>query len=97
MPIDPPSDVIVGLVEASIGGALGRILHYTITGRWPSRGVAILYELPAALALGIVGLGVAEYLHLDGWAAVAVIIVTGFGGVKIINLVIERATGAKKP
>lgn len=96
MAVEPPGDILAGLIEATIGGTLGRLLHYILTGRTPPRWVAALWEMPACVALGFIGLGVADYLGVHGWPAFAIIIVSGFGGVKVLNVIIEIAAKGKK-
>lgn len=91
-------DLTRGLVEASAFGALGRAVYYALGGPKPSRLTMWLWELPAAIGLGVMANGLAVYLGLSDWPRVALICFCAAAGVKAVDAAIERFLGgARRP
>lgn len=82
-----------GLAHASLMGALGRMVYYALGGKAPSRAVLWLWEIPAAVGLGVMAKGLAVYLGLDPWPEAALIAFVAASGVKALDSAIERIFG----
>ena len=75
-------------------GLLGRALRLARADRRPL-GWSLLWELPVAIGMGIVGKGLADYAGLDGFPEYAVTISIAYVGPRVIDLAIgeiERRT-----
>lgn len=70
-------------------GLLGRALHLARTDRRPF-GWSLLWELPTAIGMGIIGKGVADYFGLDGFPEYAVTISIAYIGPRVIDLAITE-------
>ncbi|CAB4141965.1 LydA-like holin [uncultured Caudovirales phage] len=70
-------------------GLLGRALHLARTDRRPL-GWSLLWELPVAIGMGIVGKGIADYFGLDGFPEYAVTISIAYVGPRVIDLAISE-------
>lgn len=81
------------VIEAVAGGGLGRALYYALGAEKPGTLTLWLWQIPAAAGMGLIGLGIAEYLHLEFWPEVALIVFVGAAGVKFIDALITRVTG----
>lgn len=68
-------------------GLLGRALHLARADRRPL-GWSLLWEVPTAIGMGIVGKGLADYLGLDGFTEYAVTISVAYVGPRVIDLAI---------
>ena len=79
-------------------GLLGRMLHLARVDRRPL-GWSLLWELPVAIGMGIVGKGLADYFNLDGFTEYAVTISVAYVGPRVIDLAIceveRRAKGGR--
>lgn len=97
MPADPPHDVLLGLAEAAGFGALGRAVFYALGGRRPGRLALWLWEIPAAVGLGVMGMALAEHYGLSWWQSGALTAFIAASGVELKNAVIDRIfSGGKK-
>lgn len=92
-------ELMRGLAEATAFGALGRAVYYALGGQRPSRATMWLWELPAAIGLGVMAEGLAVYLELPMWPRVALICFCAAAGVKAMDAFIDRifGPGGKKP
>lgn len=70
-------------------GLLGRALHLARTDRRPL-GWSLLWELPTAIGMGIIGKGVADYFGLNGFPEYAVTISIAYVGPRVIDLAITE-------
>lgn len=68
-------------------GLLGRALHLARADRRPL-GWSLLWEVPTAIGMGIVGKGLADYLGLNGFTEYAVTISVAYVGPRVIDLAI---------
>jgi len=68
-------------------GLLGRALHLARADRRPL-GWSLLWEVPTAIGMGIVGKGLADYLGLDGFPEYAVTISIAYIGPRVIDVAI---------
>ena len=78
-----------GCSGAGALGLLGRALHLARTDRRPL-GWSLLWELPVAIGMGIVGKGIADYFGLDGFPEYAVTISIAYVGPRVIDLAISE-------
>jgi hypothetical protein len=81
-------DLAGGGLLAGALGVLGRLLAMA-QGPRPALGWSLLWELPAAIGLGIIGKGLADWLHLDGFPEYAVTIAVSYTGPRAIDMLIE--------
>jgi hypothetical protein len=91
MPID---DLGVGELArqgatAGLMGLLGRLIALASSARRPN-GWALLWEIPMAIGLGVVGKGVADGLHLEGFPHYAVVIAVAYSGPRYLDLILAR-------
>jgi len=86
-----PSDWDLAANAAGAGalGLLGRLLAYAHADRRPI-GWSLLWELPVAMAMGIVGKGVADLAGLDGFPEYAVTIAVAYVGPRFVDLLVAR-------
>jgi hypothetical protein len=84
-------------IGAGLLGLLGRILALAHNSGRPT-GWSLLWEVPIAIGMGIIGKGVAEYLEVRGFQHYAVVIAVAYTGPRIIDLALARyaATKTKK-
>lgn len=78
-------------VWAGTLSVLARVAEYLST-RPPSLR-PVLYELAAAAVLGIVALGIATYYGLPREAEVALILVAGYAGPKLVQPILDKING----
>lgn len=76
-------------------GLLGRLLALAHNAGRPM-GWSLLWEVPIAIGMGIVGKGVAEYLAVDGFQHYAVVIAVAYTGPRVIDLLLARYAANSK-
>lgn len=68
---------------------IGRLLALARASRRPS-GWSLLWEIPIACGMGVVGKGVAEALGVDGFQHYAVVIAIAYAGPRMIDILLAR-------
>ena len=91
MPIDDLGvrDLAVQGAAAGGMGLLGRLLALATSARRPS-GWNLLWEIPLAIGMGVMGKGIADHFGLTGFPNFAVIIAVSYSGPRIIDIVLTR-------
>ena len=100
-------DTLYEVLQNLIGGAAttvmaalaGRMMYHTSEVKKNNRkffGKELLWELPVAFGMGLVGEGVAAYLQLDDTAGVALIVALAYLGPRGIEVLLERKFAGKK-
>jgi len=74
-------------IVAGGAGIIGRLLYWAHSDRHPI-GWSLLWELPTALGLGWVGLGIGEWLGFGQNATIGVAIVVSYVGPRIIDILL---------
>ncbi len=77
-------------IWAALGGLFGRLLFFARAGRrrWSW---SLLWEIPIAIVMGILGMAVAEYLRLTGNVAFGAIIAVSYVGPRVIDSLLDLA------
>lgn len=83
-----------GLV-ASLLGVLGRLVSLAHSTRRP-RGWALLWEVPVAVGMGLIGKSVAESFHLTDVVSYGIIIAISYLGPHAIDMAVEYYTQKQK-
>lgn len=87
------SDDIGNLAASAAGagalGLLGRALHLARTDRRPL-GWSLLWEIPVAIGMGILGKGLADYIGLGGFPNYALTIAVAYIGPRFIDLALAK-------
>jgi hypothetical protein len=96
MPIDDLGvrDLATHGAIAGAMGILGRLLALATSARRPS-GWNLLWEVPLAIAMGVIGKGIADYFALTGFPNFAVIIAVSYSGPRIIDIMLSRYNEGK--
>ena len=96
MPIDDLGvrDLAVHGAAAGGMGALGRLLALATSNRRPS-GWNLLWEIPLAIGMGVLGKGVADHFAFTGFTNFAIIIAVSYTGPRLIDIVLERYSQGK--
>lgn len=99
--IPPPwrEFLLSGLV-AVLCGCLGRLMFHARqvqAGRRHFLSWALLWELPVAIATGVIGKGVAEYLGLNGWQDTAAIVTIAYLGPGFVEAVVWKVVDRVVP
>lgn len=91
MPIDDLGfrDLAVQGAVAGGMGFVGRLLALATSARRPS-GWNLLWEIPLAIGMGVMGKGVADYFTLTGFPNFAVIIAVSYSGPRVIDIILSR-------
>lgn len=91
MPIDDLGvrDLAVQGAAAGGMGLIGRLLALATSARRPS-GWNLLWEVPLAIGMGVMGKGIADHLGLTGFPNFAVIIAVSYSGPRIIDIMLTR-------
>lgn len=97
MPGEPNVDLVRGIAEAAGFGALGRAVYHALNGNRPSSVTLWLWEIPAAVGLGVMAQGLGVYLELSTWPRSALIAFVAAAGVKAIDAAIDRVFGEGRP
>lgn len=79
----------ISILLAALTGVLGRVMFMTQSGRNPFS-VALLWELPTAVAMGWIGAGIGEYAGLNGFALFALPIVVSYVGPGLISFLVKK-------
>ncbi len=69
-------------------GLIGRLMYLSEERRQPIS-LSLLWELPTAIAMGLIGRGVGEYLRLDGFLLFTMSIVAGYMGPRVISWAVQ--------
>jgi hypothetical protein len=82
----------MGMRELAVQGAaagglgmLGRLLALARASARPT-GWSLLWEVPIACGMGIIGKGVAEYLEVGGFQHYAVVIAVAYTGPRLLDI-----------
>lgn len=89
------SDLAASSLGAGFLGLVGRALSYARAGRPPLRW-GLLFELPLAYGMGLIGHGVADYLGVQQATGVAIIVVVSYLGPPAIDMIVARFTAGRK-
>ena len=85
----PPDADMLGAISAALLGLLGRLMSMSQERRSPFS-VSLLWELPAAIGLGVIGRGVGEYVGLSGFPLMSCSIALAYLGPRFISFAIGR-------
>jgi hypothetical protein len=91
-------DVAASAAGAGALGLLGRALHWVRRDSRPI-GWSLLWEVPVAIGMGIIGKGIGDYFGLNDFPEYAVTIGTAYIGPRLIDWCLEIAEQriGKKP
>ncbi len=105
MPMDDLglSDIAAKSLGAGLLGMIGRAVHIAARTDRPAGikalFIAILWEIPIGLGMGVVGWGLADYLELKAFPHYAMVVSVAIAGPKLIAMVldvaVERLRGLK--
>lgn len=70
-------------------GMLGRLLALARASSRPT-GWSLLWEIPIACGMGVVGKGLAEAVGVDGFQHYAVVIAVAYAGPRMIDIILVR-------
>lgn len=77
-------------------GLIGRLVALSVAAKRPT-GWSLLWELPLAMGMGIVGKGVAEALDTSGFVHYAVVIAVSYTGPRLIDILTQRYLDKTQP
>jgi hypothetical protein len=86
---DDLSSIASSAATAGALGALGRVLHFVRNDRRPV-GWSLVWEVPAAIGMGIVGKGVAQFFGFTGFVEYSTIIVVAYIGPRFIDQLVTH-------
>ena len=86
---DDLSSIASNAAAAGALGALGRVLHFVRKDRRPV-GWSLLWEIPVAIGMGIVGKGVAQFCGFTGFVEYSTIIVVAYVGPRFIDQLVAH-------
>lgn len=75
-------------------GMLGRMLALATSAKRPI-GLSLLWEIPLAIGMGVVGKGIADAFGLTGFSNFAVIIAVSYTGPRLIDIALARYAEGK--
>ncbi len=75
-------------------GMLGRMIALASATRKPT-GISLLWEVPLAIGLGVVGKGLADWLGLTGFPNYAMTIAVSYIGPRAIDIALDRYAAGK--
>ena len=75
-------------------GMLGRMLALAASAKRPI-GLSLLWEIPLAIGMGVVGKGIADAFGLTGFSNFAVIIAVSYTGPRLIDIALARYAEGK--
>jgi hypothetical protein len=83
MQVDPNASI-----WAAVGGFFGRLLFFARADnrRWSW---ALVWEIPIAIVMGMLGMAIADYLNLKGNVAFGVIIGVSYVGPRVIDSILD--------
>jgi hypothetical protein len=76
-------------------GATGRLLALAAATRRP-RGLVLLWEIPLAIGMGVVGKGIADMIGLQNFPNFAMVIGIAYTGPRVIDILLERYQAKKE-
>lgn len=92
--IPPPiAEAVAGGGLAVMWSAVGRMMYHARQAQQGRRHLfdkRLLWELPVAIGMGIIGQGVAQHFNLQGWVSTAVIVTLGYMGPGFAEAVVWR-------
>ena len=93
----PEFDVFIAALSSALG-LIGRLMYLSQEQRSPFT-LALLWELPIAIGMGLIGRGIGEYVGLGVWpfALFSASVVCGYIGPRLISWAVTRwlSTGGK--
>lgn len=97
MPIDDLGwrDIASQGVFAGALGAIGRFLALAAATRRP-RGIVLLWEVPLAVGMGVVGKGIADIAGLQNFPNFATVIAISYIGPRVIDILLEKYQAKKE-
>ncbi len=75
-------------------GMLGRMLALAASTKRPI-GLCLLWEIPMAIGMGVVGKGIADAFGLTGFSNFAAIIAVSYTGPRLIDIALARYAEGK--
>lgn len=75
-------------------GVLGRLVALASATRRPA-GLSLLWEVPLAIGLGVVGKGLADWLGLTGFPSYACTIAVAYVGPRALDIALDRYAAGK--
>jgi len=106
--MDTPPDGLIQALHQAVGGAAtaliaalaGRAMHHANEVRARRRPVLsadLLWEVPLAVGMALIGDGVGSYLHLSRDVTVGLIAVLSYLGPRGAGALLERWAASRKP
>lgn len=100
-PLPPPwREFLLSAFVAVLCGIIGRLMFHARQvqmGRRAFLSWSLLWELPVAIATGVIGAGVAEYLALAGWQNTACIVTVAYLGPGFVEAVVWKVVDRVVP
>lgn len=96
---DALHNLIGGAATTVIAALAGRMMYHTSEVKKSKRkffGKELLWELPVAFGMGLIGDGVASYFELTESTTMGLIVVLGYLGPRGIEMVFEKRFGGAK-
>lgn len=95
--VPPPSDFdwYAGALSCALG-LIGRLMFLAQERRSPFT-LSLLWELPIAIGMGLLGRGIGDYIGLTGFPLFSSSIVFGFLGPGVISWAIARYAASISP
>lgn len=90
------NEEVVKAAGAGALGLLGRLIAMSRMDRRPF-GWSLLWEIPTAVGMGIIGSGLADYLELKNFAHHAMTISVGYIGPRLVDEIFNRWLPPKPP
>ena len=94
MPWDDAS-LTTNVATAGGFGLLGRLVYWAHHQSHHPIGLSLLWELPLALGMGFIGMGIGEYLQLTEKQTDALMICVSYVGPRVIDILLLRMTSKK--
>jgi hypothetical protein len=92
--IPPPwREYLISAMTTLLCGFLGRLMFHARqvqAGRRRFFSLALAWELPVAIATGIIGKGIAEHFGLTGWQDTAAIVTVAYLGPGFVEAVVWK-------
>ena len=83
-------DIAAQGATAGVLGVLGRLIALAHAGAARPSGWSLLWEVPMALGMGVIGKGVADWFRLDDFPEYALTIVVAYSGPRLIDIAVAR-------
>lgn len=71
-------------------GVLGRLIALAHAGATRPSGWSLLWEIPLALGMGVIGKGLADWFGLDAFPEYAVTIAVSYSGPRLLDIAAAR-------